>query len=50
MVAHLIELRQVDAEYARGALQQYLAIEGCPCPDIERDVRNAWKRLNTEGK
>ncbi len=42
LIAHIVRLRESDAEYARWALQNYLAIEDFPWPDLEAEVKAAW--------
>jgi len=44
MVAHFISLRLFEPDYARYALETYEKYPGCPCPDIRKDVLEAWNK------
>lgn len=49
-VAHIIRLRQTDADLARGALATYVSRPHCPFPKIADDVRAEWAKVVEQQK
>jgi len=40
MVSHFVMMVQIDADYARAAVREYVARPGCLFPQIAKDVKS----------
>jgi len=49
-IAHFLRLREIDPEYARWAMAQYINDPDCPYPSVEQEVKAAWANRNQPTK
>ena len=48
MIEHFLYLREKDRDYAIDALYEYKQLMHCPFPDIHKDVKVAFDKVQNE--